>query len=183
MIYELSLRTAGLLAGVFLLLLTLPGLLLPGPVREWWRKLPRSRGAGVVLLSIAFGWSLWLLATMEMGEFSGFRRPLLIALPIGFVLVLRFVNEFLAVRALGILLLLAAEPLLEAALLRYEMSRLLVTALAYVLIVKGMFWVTMPYLMRDHIAWSTRSTGRWLTLNTLALLYGAVLLFFALTRY
>ena len=40
---------------------------------------------------------------MEMGEFSSFRRPLLILLPISFLLVIRFVDEFLAVRALGIL--------------------------------------------------------------------------------
>ena len=97
--------------------------------RRAWTKLPRSRVAGIVLLTVAFVWSFWLLATMEMGEFSGFRRPLLIALPIGYVLVMRFVNEFLAVRALGILFLLAAEPLLEAAFLRYEPSRLLVTVL------------------------------------------------------
>jgi hypothetical protein len=36
-----------------------------------------------------------------MGEFSSFRRPLLIALPIGYVLTLFFVDEFLAVRASG----------------------------------------------------------------------------------
>ena len=36
-------------------------------------------------------------------------RPFLFALPIGFLLTLRFVDEFLAVRALGILALLAAE--------------------------------------------------------------------------
>ena len=97
--------------------------------------------------------------TMEMGEFSSFRRPLLIALPIGYLLVMRFVNEFLAVRALGILCLLAAEPLLEAAFLRYEPSRLLVTVFAYILIVKGLFWVTMPYLLRDHIDLGSRSTA------------------------
>ncbi|CAN5656602.1 hypothetical protein BH20VER1_BH20VER1_09590 [soil metagenome] len=183
MIYQLSLQTAGLLAGGFLLLVALLGLLLPGPVRAWLQELPRSRVAGILLLSLAFAWTFWLLATMEMGEFSGFRKPLLIALPIGFLLVLRFVSEFLAVRALGILCLLAAEPLLEAAFLRYELSRLLVTVFAYVIIVKGIFWVTMPYLLRDHIQWSTRSNGRWLVLNTLALAYGAVILFFAFTRY
>ena len=112
------------------------------------QRLPRSRVAGYrsvddLILSL----ELWLLATMEMGEFSAFRRPLLIALPIGFVLVLRFVEEFLAVRALGILCLLAAEPLLDAAFLRYETSRLLVTVFAYLLIVAGLFWVTMPYLL------------------------------------
>ncbi len=183
MIYDISLRTAGMISGVLLLLVSLPGLVRPGGVRNALAKLPRSRVAGIVLLTAAFIWSFWLLVTMEMGEFSGFRRPLMIALPIGYILVLRFVNEFLAVRALGILLLLAAEPLLEAAFLRYEPSRLLVTVLAYILIVKGLFWVTMPYLMRDHLAWASRSTGVWLSLNALTLLYGAAILAFTFTQY
>lgn len=138
---------------------------------------------GFVLLTVAFLWSLWLLATMEMGEFSSFRRPLLIAVPIGFLLVLRFVNEFLAVRALGILFLLAGEPLLDAAFLRNETSRLLVTVFAYILIIAGLFWVTMPYLLRDQINWLARSTGRWFGVNAIAVLYGAAILVFAITRY
>lgn len=181
--YHLSLRNAGFIAGLFLLLVGLTGLVAAGPAKRFAVALPRSRGMGILLLSLAFLWSFWLLATMEMGEFSTFRKPLLIALPIGFILVLRFVDEFLAVRALGMLSLLAAEPLLEAAFLRYEMSRLLVTVFAYILIVAGLFWVTMPYLLRDHISWGTRSTGRWRALHLIALLYGAVILACAMTRY
>ncbi|HEY0369691.1 MAG TPA: hypothetical protein VGC85_08855 [Chthoniobacterales bacterium] len=181
--YHLSLHTAGICAGVFLLLVSLPALLLPDAARTWMRSVPRSFIIGATLLTIAAIWSFWLLATMEMGEFSTFRKPLLIVLPIGYVLVLRFVNEFLAVRALGILYLLAAEPLLEAAFLRYETSRLLVTIFAYILIVKGLFWVTMPYLMRDMIAWMTRTVGRWISLNAVVLIYGAIVLVCAFTRY
>lgn len=183
MIYDLSLRTAGILSGGFLLLLGAFGILLPAVARPSFTKLPRSSIAGVVLLTLAFAWSFWLLATMEMGEFAGFRRLLLIFLPIAYALVLMFVREFLAVRALGMLYLLAATPLLEAAFLRYELSRLLVTVFAYILIVKGIFWVTMPYLMRDGIAWSTRSSGRWFALHVAVLAYGVVLLFFAFTSY
>ena len=183
MIYHLSLRTAGLIAGLFLILVSLPSLVMPDSVRQSAVALPRSRVMGMVLLTLAFVWSFWLLATMEMGEFSSFRRPLLIGLPIGFLLVLRFVGEFLAVRALGILFLLAAEPLLEAAFLRYETSRLLVTVFAYILIVAGLFWVTMPYLLRDHLRWGAQSSGRWRALNAVALLYGAAILAFALIRY
>ena len=118
MIYHLSLRSAGMVAGTFLILISLPGLLKPDLAAPA-QKFPRSRAAGVVLLSVDLVWTLWLLATIEMGEFAAFRRPLLIVVPIGYVLVLRFVNEFLAVRALGILFLLIAEPLLDAAFLRY----------------------------------------------------------------
>ncbi len=138
---------------------------------------------GLLLLTLAVLWSFWLLATMEMGEFSSFRKPLLFALPIGYLLVLRFVGEFLAVRALGILFLLGAEPLLEAAFLRYETSRLFVTVFAYILIIAGLFWVTMPYLLRDHIQWSTRSTRRFRAINIISLVYGVVILICAITRF
>jgi hypothetical protein len=181
MIYNLSLHTAGLIAGALLALASLLAIFLPA--HDFLPKFPRSRAAGAALLTIDFIWSFWLLATMEMGEFSNFRRPLLVILPVGFVLVLRFVDEFLAVRALGILCLLAAEPLLDAAFLRPETSRVLVTTLAYLMIVAGLFWVTMPYLLRDQISWSTRYAGRWQLLSGLGFVFGAAILVCAFVAY
>ncbi len=183
MIYDLNLQTAGMAAGALLVLLTLPGFVKPTLVQNWWKRFPRSGIAGIVLLSVALVWSFWLLATMEMGEFSSFRRPLMIVLPIGYVLVLRFVDEFLAVRALGILCLLAAEPLLGAAFFRNETSRLFVTVFAYLLIVAGLFWVTMPYLLRDQINWSARSNARWHLVHGIAAVYGLTILACAFTKY
>jgi len=181
-IYHLSLQAAGIIAGVLLVLISLPGLLKPN-LASVAQKFPRSHMAGVFLLTICLVWTFWLLATIQMGEFSAFRRPLLIALPIGYGLVLRFVGEFLAVRALGILCLLAAEPLLDAAFLRYETSRLLLTVLAYLLILAGLFWVAIPYVLRDQINWTARSAFRWRCLHAIALIYGCVILTFAFTQY
>jgi multisubunit Na+/H+ antiporter MnhG subunit len=181
-IYDLSLPTAAIIAGAFLVLIGLLGLLKPG-FASVVQRFPRSKTAGVILLTICLAWTFWLVATIQMGEFSGFRRPLLIALPIGYVLVLRFVDEFLAVRALGIVCLLAAEPLLDAAFLRYETSRLLITVFAYLLIIAGLFWVAVPYVLRDQINWSTRSVFRWRCLHAIALIYGGVILTFAFTQY
>ena len=183
MIYGLDLQTAGMAAGVLLVVITLPGFFKPALVQDWLKRFPRSSIAGIVLLSLVLVWSFWLLATMEMGELSSFRRPLMSVLPIGYVLVMRFVDEFLAVRALGILCLLAAEPLLEAAFFRNETSRLLVTVFAYLLIVAGLFWVTMPYLLRDQINWSARSNTRWHALHGLAVVYGLTILACAFTQY
>ena len=182
MIYNLSLHTAGLIAGAFLVVIGVFGLITPG-FAQIMKQFPRSRVAGVVLLTICLAWTMWLLATIQMGEFAGFRRPLLIALPIGYLLALFFVDEFLAVRALGILCLLAAEPLLDAAFLRYEMSRLLVTVFAYLLIIAGLFWVAIPYVLRDQINWSARSVFRWRCLHFIALVYGCVILKFTFTQY
>jgi hypothetical protein len=182
MIYHLSLYTAGVIAGAVLVVVGVFGLMKPD-FAQAAKRFPRSRVAGVVLLTICLAWTLWLVATIQMGEFSSFRRPLLIALPIGYVLALVFVDEFLAVRALGILCLLAAEPLLDAAFLRYETSRLLVTVFAYLLIIAGLFWVAIPYVLRDQINWIARSAFRWRCVHAIELIYGGVILGFAFTQY
>jgi hypothetical protein len=183
MMYHLSLQSAGIICGVVLLAYSVFALAIPDAARDLGRRFPRSWPLGIALLALALIWCFWLLATMEMGEFAAFRKPLLIALPIGFILVAKFVNEFLAVRALGILCLLAAEPLLDAAFFRYEPSRLLVTVFAYALIIAGMFWVATPYLLRDQINWSARSPRRWRALHAVTLLYAIAVLACAFVSY
>jgi hypothetical protein len=183
MIYHFSLQAAALVTGIVLCLLGAAGLAARPSAEGNVAGFPRSRIAGIVLLTIDLVWSFWLVYTMSMGEFSAFRRPLLIALPIGFFLTLRFVDEFLAVRALGIFVLLAAEPLLDAAFFRYETTRLVLTGFAYVLIVLGLIWVTMPYTLRDQISWLSKTAGRWRGLHAASLLYGAALISLALFCY
>jgi len=73
--------------------------------------------------------------------------------------------------------------LLDAAFLRYETSRLLITVFAYVLVVAGLFWVAIPYTLRDQINWSARSAFHWRCLHAIAFIYGGVILAFAFTQY
>ena len=49
MIYDISLHTAGFIAGILLILVSLPGLLKPAPIQDWAKRFPRSGIAGVVL--------------------------------------------------------------------------------------------------------------------------------------
>ena len=183
MIYHFSLQMAALFAGAILCLLGAIGFAMEGSARSVVARFPRSRGAGIVLLAIDLVWSFWLVWTMEMGEFSAFRRPFLFALPIGFFLTMRFVDEFLAVRALGILALLVAEPLLDAAFFRYESSRLVLTVLAYLLVVLGLTWVMVPYKLRDQIDWFSKTTARWRGISVFGFAYGATLIALAFLCY
>jgi hypothetical protein len=183
MIYHFSLQLAALMAGAILCVLGAIGFATEPTARTVMAGFPRSRGAGMVILAIDLLWSFWLVSTMEMGEFSAFRRPFLVALPVGFFLTLRFVDEFLAVRALGILALLMAEPLLDAAFFRYESSRLVLTALAYVLVVLGLTWVMVPYKLRDQISWFGKTTVRWRGINAFTFIYGATLITLAFLSY
>ncbi|MDD5351148.1 MAG: hypothetical protein PHQ12_13135 [Chthoniobacteraceae bacterium] len=183
MIYSLSLQTVGLLVGALLVAGHLIALLHARGVQQLLRALPRSRGAGVVLLTLAAAWAFGLVAQIDLGEFTSYRQVFLGVIAAGYVLTLVFVPEFLAVRALGMLCLLAAEPLLEAAFLQQQQSRLLLTVIAYVWAVLGIFWVGKPYLLRDQVAWASASPWRWRAAALGGVLYGAVLLAAAFTQY
>ena len=52
--------------------------------------------------------------------------------------------------------------------------------LAYVWIVTGIFWVGMPYLMRDQIAWLLKSNSRWMAACIGGVAYGAAVIISAL---
>lgn len=182
MIYPfLSLRVVALIVGVWLVAVHALALVKSAGVRAWVRGFPRSRAAGVTLLGLDTVWAFWLVAEMDLGEFSYLRRALLIFIPVAAYLTFRFVDEFLSVRALGILLLLAAEPMVEAAFLRPEASRLLVVALAYAWAALGMFWIGMPYLLRDQIGWLQKTNSRWIAGCAAGLIYGAAVVGFAVT--
>jgi len=179
MIYSMDLRVVGLAVG--LLLLAGHGLALwrfPD-CGKWLRGFPRSRVAGTILLAAAGIWSFVLVAQMDLGEFASLRKLMLLAIVAGTFLTWRYVEEFLAVRALGMLALLAAEPVLEAAFLRPETTRLLVVILAYGWIVLGLFWVGMPWVLRDQISWLTAQRSRLLAAAWGGLASGAVVLLFA----
>lgn len=183
MIYTLDLKLVGLVVGFALLISHLLGIIHGNTIQGWVKAFPRSKIMGMVLISIAGLWAFWLVTTMDLGEFTSYRTGLMILVPVAYVLTVMFVDEFLSVRALGMLMLLLAEPILEAAFLQPQTSRLLLVVLAYVWIVLGMFWVGMPYLMRDQIAWVLKSKGRWSALCISGAVYGAAVVVCALLFY
>ncbi len=176
MIYSISLSETGWIVGIALVLAHIYVLGRTAWCEKWLKTFPRSRVAGTVLLAAAAVWSFALIATMDLGEFGGLRRVMLLAIAVGAVLSWRYVEEFLAVRALGMLALLAAEPLLEAAFLQPTGTRLLLVVLAYAWIILGLFWVGMPWVLRDQIAWLTARRGRLQAGAWAGVAYGAVIL-------
>jgi hypothetical protein len=143
--------------------------------QAWLKTFPRSREAGVVLSILAGAWFFLLVKNMDLGDFDTWRTTVLIGTPIAAVLAILYMPEFLAVRSLGALALMLAEPLLESAFLREEKVRLLLVVLVYAWIVLGMVWVGMPYKLRDQIAWVSASEKRWRAAAFAGLAYGALL--------
>ncbi|MEO7933659.1 MAG: hypothetical protein ABIT76_10925 [Chthoniobacterales bacterium] len=147
------------------------------------KKFPRSRAWGFILLTVAAVWSLWLMITMDLGEFTS-KRPILIAIvPVAYLLTLFFVEEFLAVRALGMVSLLVSCIVLDAAYLHADPLRLPLVVLAYVWIVSALFMVGKPYLLRDAINWVTEKTSRLRLASVAGIVFGVLLIGIALARF
>jgi hypothetical protein len=177
MIYPFSLQQMLLFVGLLLVTSHLLALLKPDPVKAWLCKLPRARGLGALLTIVAAGWFTGVITVMDLGEeFTKLERVFQIAIPTAALLMILFVPELLAARALGSLALLAALPLLDAAFMRDSVFGKFLVVLAYVWVFTGLFWVGMPYLLRDQIAWVTGCPHRWRVAVFAGIAYGALLL-------
>jgi hypothetical protein len=147
------------------------------------KAFPRNYFWGVILLTIDFLWAEFALVNMDMGEFFTMRDKFMMIVAGGYVAVLIYVKEFLAVRALGSLMLLVAGPVLTAAFLQPQTSRLLIPILAYAWIIIGMFFIGMPFLMRDWVNTLIAKPQRWNLAIYGGIAYGIVLLATAILFY
>ena len=184
MIYSLDLKTAFFVLGGVLLGGGLAIGAGGGAAARWMERFPRSKGWGAAILGAVALWAWLLISKIDLGEFSGWRSRLLVIIPVMAVLGLFFVEEFLAVRALGMLVLLGAKPLLEAAWMQPEQSRLVLVSVTSWGITLSLFWIGMPYTLRDQIHWFTRGgAGRLRALAGGLAGAGALLLTLGLTLH
>lgn len=183
---KLPLNTVGYVLAAWLISLHLWMLLKPDESKNFFQKLPRNKALAPWLMGIGMGW-FWLLIApdglgilskiqIDLGEFNNFKKILRIAVPIAAAGMIMHVKDFLSVRALGLLALMVAAPLLYSSYLEPSITRLLVPTFAYAIIIKGLFWVGMPYTMRDAITWVTKSDNRYKSAALAGLTYGVVVL-------
>lgn len=172
------------LIGLLLMALGIPGLVAPSFWRGLLGKFPRWKTGAWALAAIGLAWAAYrLLMASFMADWPLVRRLVLVGTPVAYLLIVFFLGELLAPRALGGLLLLAPLTVLETAALHPSPLRLVVTVLCYVCVVAGIWLVLCPYrfrttvesLMPDNTA--ARITGAVLTTA------GAVFLCLGFTVY
>lgn len=185
LLYEpgIPLKVMGILLGVWLIASHAIALTKPDLVKPWLKGFPRNEKIGTVLVIIAFAWTFVVWSCMDLGEFFKIEKPVQMILVAGCVGVIVYVKEFLAVRSLGFLMILAAAPILDSAFLKEPQTRLLIVALAYAIALNGMFWVGMPYLMRDQINWVLAKDKRYQIGAIAGAVYGLVVLVCAVVRW
>lgn len=122
--------------------------LTPSRMREWLTAFPRDRTAGWILTAIDLAWVGWLLTQTPLGRFENLRGVFYLLVPVSFCLVVKFVDELLAPRAMGGLMLLFPAPVLALARWHPSAWRYVVIVLMYLAVVKGIVLMLSPYRFR-----------------------------------
>jgi len=171
----MSLFLATLLPGLFLALLGAVLCWNGAAVATRAKALPRSRDAAWVIFGAGAAWFVWRVSHLSEADLIFFQKPTLLMLAFGVLAVLSIVYtpDFLAVRGLAVVMLLAAEPLLSAAYMEWtHPQRLLMVTAVYIGLTAALYLAAYPFRLRDFFEWLFRTPGRPRLLGAIVLTYG-----------
>jgi len=177
-----TLQTAAIIVGLIVLVLHVFALVNPATAMAKLKTVPRSQNIGTVILTLDFLWAWVVASAVDLGDFERLRWLAQFSVPVIYVAMLFWVNDYLGARAIGIFLLLACCPVLDAAWMKAD-TRWVLNLGIYVYLTLGLFWIGMPYTMRDNITWATRTAGRFKALSLAGAGYGVLLLVMAFTAW
>jgi hypothetical protein len=179
---NLTLFTATIIPGICLILAG--GLLFwnDNSVSSITKRLPRSRRFTLLAFGLGSIWFIYKVSHLGEADFGNHRNLLMGIFAIIAALSYFFVPDFLAVRGVCIIWLLAAMEMLSSAFGLYDVSsRLFLTVFAYLLIVLSIYLAVAPYRARDFLEWLFKRASRPKLFGAVLLAYGLILSVVAFT--
>lgn len=157
-----SLSILAIVLGLGMSLPQVYGLVNPGKFAAAVRKFPRSLPWGYTLMLFGTAWFLLNLSQESIADFATWKNLLFLgfaAVGIGSCL---FVQDFLAVRGLAVVLLLLAKLMVDSGRPHLPQGPLVLVfqGWAYVLVVAGIWLTVSPWRLRDALNWATASETR-----------------------
>lgn len=149
----MSLFVATLLAASISLVIGLALFMGTRLIQEPLKKFPRSQNAAYITVGLAGAWLLLIIAQLGPSDYGEFKNYIFIIFLAGLILSFHFVPDFLPVRGLCGIILLAADHFVSAAYLQEPASRLFMVGFTYLWIVLALFLSIYPYRWRDFFGW------------------------------
>ena len=158
----IKLSTLALLLGLGLGLPQIYGLLSPAKYAAALRKFPRSLPWGYALMLLGTAWFLWNLSQESIADFAAYKNILLIGFAAVGLGTCVFVQDFLAVRGLAVVLLLLAKLMVDTGRPYLAQTHwvLVIQTWAYLLVLGGMWFTVSPWRLRDFLEWATATEKR-----------------------
>ena len=144
---------------------------------------PRSRPAAWILTAIDLAWVVLIMRGASLGPFDILKPYLPLIGIAAYAAILWGIGELLAVRALGGLLLLLGDPILDAVRWTGGYWPIAVAILAYILVIIGAIWVLWPWTFRKTHERLTKTPLRWRLWSALWLTLGLVFLVGVIARW
>lgn len=158
----MKLSLLAVLLGLGLAVPQVVGLARPAIFTAAARKFPRHVPTGILLMLLATAWFLWLVQQEPISDFAAFKPYMLAifaAVGIGSCI---FVQDFLAVRGLAVVLLLLAKLMVDTG--RPHLGEtpwvLVIQTWAYVFVIAGIWFTISPWRLRDFLNWATATEKR-----------------------
>ncbi len=146
--------------GAFVVAARLPGLLAPARYRERMITFPRSVFWGRVLIGVAAAIAWWVMYRAATDEWKWAQPLILVGVPVAYVLVINFAPNYLAMRGMAALMLMAAKQMVDAADWGESPLRLIVTVFAYLWVVSAIWMTVAPHHFRDWIGFMMVNDNR-----------------------
>ena len=161
------------------------GLAKPAQLAAAVKRFPRNFALGVVLMLLGTAWFVWLVSGEPIADFSAFKRYMMAGFIAVGVLSCVFVQDFLAVRGLAVVMLLLAKLMVDTGRPHLGESPYVVViqAWAYVFVVLGIWFTIVPWKLRDILAWATATEARTRLLSGVRLAFAAFVLILGLTTF
>ena len=156
----IKLSTLSIWLGLCVAAVNLYGLLKPSEFRNVLRKLPRSLPAGYLFMLSATAWFMWNVNREPLSDFESLKPFLFILFVSVGVGSCFFVQDFLAVRGLAVLMLLLGKLMVDSQRWAESDWRLVIAVWAYLLVLAGMWFTISPWRLRDLLYWATASEKR-----------------------
>lgn len=182
-VYSLDLSQVLFVLGAVLLGVYGIGAIAPARGRAFVRRFPRHRAAGIALAAIDVIWAAYLVYHARVELIARFRMLVFILAPLTLFLVVRHMDELLASRAFGGLLMLIPAPILHAARMSHSDWWYVPSVLSYVIAVLGIIIFLSPYRFRTMSAYWVESDRRCRLAGLLGMGLGAVLVWAGIAVY
>jgi hypothetical protein len=161
------------------------GLVKPSAFGAALRQFPRSLAWGWALMLLGTAWFVWNLSQESISDFAAYQGYMMMAFAAIGIASCIFVQDFLAVRGLAVVLLLLAKLMVDSGrpYLSVTPFVLLIQVWAYVFVVLGLWLTVSPWRLRDFLNWDTANEKRIKTCCSLRLAFGLLVVVLGLVKF
>ncbi|MDE3068479.1 MAG: hypothetical protein KGJ60_13160 [Verrucomicrobiota bacterium] len=181
----LKLSTLAILLGLGMGLPQVYGIARPQQFAARVRQFPRNLPVGVFLMLLGTAWFVWNVHIEPVADFASYKPAMILGFSAVGILSCVFVQDFLAVRGLAVVLLLLAKLMVDTGRPHLGQTHwvLLIQTWAYLLAMAGIWFTVTPWRLRDLLYWGTATETRVRAGSTVRLAFAAFVVLLGLTVF